>query len=280
MITTKSALLNQANVIATEVGISANTKTRIGQIHTDTIDTALIFHTWLTPAQITSDQNDYSPTNLADNSVLRLDTDATRTITGIATGALGRVLVIQNIGTHLLILANDSASSTAGNRMLLGGASLVLGPGRSVTLVYDATSSRWRGMNLPVPRDPTFGAMWQMVSARGDTATRYVPLFGQSAAPATVEAFGSWVAKVPFTIYACKATHATALTTTNYVYTLRINGSDQASSVVTVNSTTTAGSTTGIEIAVAKDDVLTVKAIQSGSEAGATLGAKYWFEAA
>jgi hypothetical protein len=41
----------------------------------------------LTPSQVTANQNDYNPTNLAIASVLRLSTDASRDITGLAGGA-------------------------------------------------------------------------------------------------------------------------------------------------------------------------------------------------
>jgi hypothetical protein len=38
----------------------------------------------ISPAQITANQNDYNPTSLSTSSVLRLNTDASRNITGLA----------------------------------------------------------------------------------------------------------------------------------------------------------------------------------------------------
>jgi hypothetical protein len=95
-----------------------------------------------TPSQITSDQNNYAT---GEQSFLRLDTDASRTVTGFTNGAEGRIIVLANVGSNDLVLANESASSTAANRFdLAGAADLTIGAGESITLIYDNTSSRWR----------------------------------------------------------------------------------------------------------------------------------------
>ena len=97
----------------------------------------------LSPAQITSNQNDYAPASFSTASMLRLDTDAARDLTGLAGGTTGRVIDIHYIGATTLTLKDESASSTAANRFALP-ADLVLGPDMSVRLVYDGTTSRWR----------------------------------------------------------------------------------------------------------------------------------------
>ena len=99
----------------------------------------------LSPAQITADQNDYNPTNLSTAAVLRLNTDASRNLTGLAGGADGRVILIHNIGSFALVLKDESASSTAGNRFALN-ADVSLGADSSTMLQYDSTSSRWRAI--------------------------------------------------------------------------------------------------------------------------------------
>lgn len=99
----------------------------------------------LSPSQITADQNNYAPTNISNNMILRLTTDASRTITGITTGANGRLLFILNIGSNDLVLAHQSSSSDAGNRIITNDATdLTIQSGHAVALIYDATSSRWR----------------------------------------------------------------------------------------------------------------------------------------
>lgn len=96
-----------------------------------------------TPAQITSDQNDYYFTG----SFLRLSTDASRTITGFANGSDGRQLVAVNVGANDLILGDEDAGSSAINRIITGhGVSITLDPDASAHLWYDLTSARWRVM--------------------------------------------------------------------------------------------------------------------------------------
>jgi hypothetical protein len=107
-----------------------------------------------TPAQITADQNDYAPAGTGTR-ILRLSSDVdNRQITGIVGGATGVQLIIENVGTKVILILHDSASSAAGNRIYVGPAvaenPFTLFPNQSVALVYDGTSSRWR-MMIGVP---------------------------------------------------------------------------------------------------------------------------------
>ena len=104
---------------------------------------AIAFSGELTPAQITANQNDYNPTGLASVSMLRLSSDASRIITGLQGGWKGRFLTVHNVGLQNIVLADESASSSAANRFALTG-DLTLSPDQMVELQYDATSSRWR----------------------------------------------------------------------------------------------------------------------------------------
>lgn len=99
----------------------------------------------ISPTQITSNQNDYNPTDLVTSAVLRLSSDASRDITGLAGGADGRVLLVFNVGSNNIVLKDESASSTAANRFALNG-DITLAADNSVILWYDATSSRWRAV--------------------------------------------------------------------------------------------------------------------------------------
>lgn len=100
----------------------------------------------VTPSQITANQNDYSPTGLSTATVLRLSTDATRNIMGLATGASGRILIIHNVGSFNVALKDESASSAAANRFALQ-SDITLVPDGVAVLQYDATSSRWRAVS-------------------------------------------------------------------------------------------------------------------------------------
>lgn len=97
----------------------------------------------ISPAQITANQNDYAPTGLSTASVLRLNTDASRNITGLTGGSDGRVILIHNIGTADIVLTDEDAASTAANRFALA-ANVTLAGDQSAMIQYDATTSRWR----------------------------------------------------------------------------------------------------------------------------------------
>lgn len=109
----------------------------------------------ISPSQITANQDDYNPTGLATANTLRLSTDASRDVTGLAGGADGRLMIVHNVGSNPLVLKDESASSTAANRFALGGADATLAANQSVTLQYDATSSRWRMVHLAGGRGVT-----------------------------------------------------------------------------------------------------------------------------
>lgn len=102
----------------------------------------------ISPSQITANQNDYSPTGLSTASTLRLNSDASRDITGLSGGADGRVLVLHNVGSFNLVLKDESVSSTAANRFALS-ADVTIGADQAAVLQYDSTSSRWRCFALP-----------------------------------------------------------------------------------------------------------------------------------
>lgn len=96
----------------------------------------------ISPAQITADQNNYNPPNLATSSVVRLTSDALRNITGFLAGTLWKILLVENIGTFSIVLKNASTSSTAANRFSFG-ADLTILPGQGIILLYDGVQNRW-----------------------------------------------------------------------------------------------------------------------------------------
>jgi hypothetical protein len=105
----------------------------------------------ITPPTITANQNDYNPTGLSTASTLRLSSDASRNITGLAGGADGRILLLHNVGSNEIVLVSESTSSAAANRFAFSG-DVSLAPGMCAQVQYDSTSSRWRLMSAPAPR--------------------------------------------------------------------------------------------------------------------------------
>jgi hypothetical protein len=101
-----------------------------------------------TLADITADQNDYALG--ATGSYFRLNpTGADRTITGIADGADGRLIILRNTNNlRNLILANQNASSAAANRIVTTtGSDLTIAPNKTAQLIYDSPTSRWVVIN-------------------------------------------------------------------------------------------------------------------------------------
>jgi hypothetical protein len=102
----------------------------------------------LSPAQITSNQNDYNPSGLSTAGVLRLTSDASRNITGLAGGQAGRCFLIHNVGAQNIVLQDENASSAVGNRFALT-ADITLSADDCCLLQHDSVSSRWRAIAKP-----------------------------------------------------------------------------------------------------------------------------------
>jgi len=101
-----------------------------------------------TPAQITSDQNNYAPGGVS--YFLRLSTDASRQITGLSMSQVtGEVHEIWNVGAQDIVIVHQSASSTAANRFLnASAANYTITPEQGVKIIYDGTTQRWRVSQL------------------------------------------------------------------------------------------------------------------------------------
>lgn len=102
----------------------------------------------ITTAPITSNQNDYNPTDLTRATALRLSSDASRDITGLQGVRDGRVLILHNVGSNPIVLKDESLSSTDAYRFALS-ADVTLNADQSMLLQYDTTSARWRAVSFP-----------------------------------------------------------------------------------------------------------------------------------
>ena len=106
----------------------------------------------VSPAQITADQDDYQGqgSGTAMRGLLRLSTDASRTITGIDATTVDfseadDELRLVNIGSFDLVLGHQDVGSLATNRIISPtGADLTLGPDEMALLWYDGATARWR----------------------------------------------------------------------------------------------------------------------------------------
>ena len=104
---------------------------------------------------IGADQNDYNPGGLSTAAIIRNvnSVGGVRTVTGLQGGADGRLIYWFNGNTSSnLVLAHDSASSSAANRILCpNSANFTMTPRSGVALIYDSTASRWRVLSQPAP---------------------------------------------------------------------------------------------------------------------------------
>lgn len=117
--------------------------TGVWQLYGDQASTSATLSSVATsPTQITADQNNYAP---GVAWFIRLTSDASRNITGIVAGQDGQVIELWNVGSNNIVLQNENASSTAGNRFLTNtGADLTIVPNNCAKLRYDLTTARWR----------------------------------------------------------------------------------------------------------------------------------------
>jgi hypothetical protein len=99
----------------------------------------------ISPAQITANQNDYSPTLFLGAQTIRIDSDASRDITGFAAPPTAQTKTLINVGSNPIVLKHQNAGSSAANRIIVqGGGDLTMQPDDAVTIFYDITTDRWR----------------------------------------------------------------------------------------------------------------------------------------
>jgi len=99
----------------------------------------------ISPPALTADVDDYNPTGLSTADVVRITTDGNDyAINGLAGGADGRIIIIENITSgNRLTIPDEALTSAAANRFELHGDALSIFPKKAATFIYDATVSRW-----------------------------------------------------------------------------------------------------------------------------------------
>jgi hypothetical protein len=100
----------------------------------------------LTPSQITANQDNYRPTGIDDAIVLRLSTDASRTLTGIYNDDVDtdRWLLLVNVGNFNLVLAHNITSTAEYRFACPGAANLTLASADCALVWYDHSAGNWR----------------------------------------------------------------------------------------------------------------------------------------
>lgn len=129
--------------------------------------------------------NDYNPTNWdgtepSKATVIRMSPTISILLTGLTGGTTGRVVTLVNAtdpaaSTSVMILIpHESTASTAANRFTFADRmpAWLLG-GESMTLVYDATSSRWRPLNNWTPLGASRFTVYDDFSANGASSSSF-----------------------------------------------------------------------------------------------------------
>jgi hypothetical protein len=94
-----------------------------------------------TPAQITADQNNYSP---GVGLFQRWSSDASRNVTGVVAGVDGEMRFVWNVGANDIVLENESLSSTAANRLTTSTlTNLTMSANKCAVMMYSTSTSRW-----------------------------------------------------------------------------------------------------------------------------------------
>lgn len=114
-----------------------------GSISPDSIDVAtqMNFRIGATYASATT----FSNTGRGTSSHIYSDAGGTTTFTGFESGTHGQILFVTNGPFGTIAFSNESASSSAANRINTGfGATLTCTTSRTFAFVYDKTNARWR----------------------------------------------------------------------------------------------------------------------------------------
>lgn len=113
---------HSGGVINLHTGSSSLRRAQVAADGTWTIGYAETKTGFVTPSQITSNQNNYSPTSLSIARTLLLSSDASRDLTGMAAQENGRIIRLINVGAQNIVLKHASGSSTATNQFACPGA--------------------------------------------------------------------------------------------------------------------------------------------------------------
>lgn len=121
---------------------SAVTAARVGNVLTVTVTGSS--PAVISPAQITADQDNYSPTDWATATIVRLSFDSSiPAITGFAAKSDGDRVTVFNISGNSGYIPGEHPDSSAANRVISPKDFIIL-PYSQFELMYDGTSSRWR----------------------------------------------------------------------------------------------------------------------------------------
>jgi hypothetical protein len=131
----------------------------------------------ISPAQITSDQDNYNPTGFLTSTVVRLSGDnGIRAITGFAAGTDGQRVTLSNVGSFPLYYPPSHPDSSSGNQTLYY-KDFIHFPNTTVDLIYDDTGNGWRILGED-NREERAGIYYKWMPGESSLATHNELSFG------------------------------------------------------------------------------------------------------
>lgn len=152
----------------------------------------------ISPSQITSDQDDYSPTGWDDATTVRISFDSDiNAITSFNSATDGERKILRNVGTNFGYIPGQHPDGTAANRVKAA-SDVFVEPGGSVEIEYDGTDSRWYVTNNTFDPSRNVKGHWYFESVGATTGADHQNLgFGLSGganatSTATATLPGAW----------------------------------------------------------------------------------------
>jgi hypothetical protein len=139
---------DMTKVVYDATGVSADCFDKANEIGLEQITGPII-----TPAQLTSDTDNYNPTGFSTCNLIRQDIDANnREITGFLAPAIGvnRIIKITNLGAagrDLKFTHNDAASLVENRMLLRDNGDKTIRPNETAEFYYDHARARWVPLN-------------------------------------------------------------------------------------------------------------------------------------
>lgn len=115
----------------------------------------------ITPSALANGNNNNYAIGFKQNGLLRLAGDAGggSSLTGFGFHQDGQNITVVNISANPIFVDNESASSTAANRIITpGGLQIRLQQNDSIEAVYDGVSDRWRVVKMTITGVQTYSA--------------------------------------------------------------------------------------------------------------------------
>lgn len=100
-----------------------------------------------TTATLSADKDNFGGPESVSYGMFRISSSLAVNITGLGQGTDGRIVRFHNVGAYTITLKDESASSATANRFALS-MDLPIAPDECVALQYDATSQRWRDVEI------------------------------------------------------------------------------------------------------------------------------------